>query len=148
MPGFTITRQLDAPPQKVWEVLDQFGDISQWTSGVKSSELTSEGPVREGSTRHCDFAPMGGVDERIETYLPNEQMTINLFGTQKLPITGAVADFKLAAEGGGTALTIDYSYEPNRMGRLAKGTTDKQMRKGINGLADDLERETVRVAAL
>jgi uncharacterized protein YndB with AHSA1/START domain len=146
MPQFTITRQIGAPVEKVWEVLDDFGDIAKWSPGVKSSELTSEGPVTEGSTRHCDFSPLGGVNERIDTYIPNQRMTINLYETFKLPISGAVADFKITAAGDGTALTIDYSYEPNRLGRVAKGTTNKQMEKGISGLADDLQRESERIA--
>ena len=147
MPEFTITRQVEATPETVWDVLDRFGDIAQWSPGVKSSELTSDGPVREGATRHCDFAPFGGVNERIDTYIPNQRMTINLYETFKLPINGAIADFKIAAQGDGTALTIDYSYEPNRVGRVAKGSTEKQMQKGISGLADDLQRESERVGA-
>ena len=147
MPEFTITRQIEAPVNKVWEVLDHFGDIAKWSPGVKNSELTSDGPIAEGSTRHCDFSPLGGVNERIDAYVPNKQMTVNLYETFKLPIAGAIADFNLAAAGEGTALTIGYSYEPNRLGRVAKGQTDKQMRKGISGLADDLQRESERIAA-
>lgn len=147
MTEFTINRHIKAPVEKVWEVLDDFGAISQWTAGVKSSALTSDGPVSEGTTRHCDFSPLGGVNERIETYVKNEQMTVNLFETFKLPISGAVADFKIAAEDDGTALTLHYSYTANRLGRVAKGTTEKQMQKGINGLADDLQKESERVAA-
>ena len=101
----------------------------------------------EGTTRHCDFAPLGAVEERIDTYIPNERMTIELYETSKLPISDAVADFNLAPAGDGTEVTIHYSYNPNRLGRVAKGTTDKQMRKGINGLADDLQNESQRVAA-
>jgi carbon monoxide dehydrogenase subunit G len=148
MPEFTITRQIGAPVEKVWEVLNDFGDIAKWSPVIKSSELTSEGPVSEGSTRHCDFSPLGGVNERIDTYIANQQMTVNLYETFKLPIAGAIADFNIAEDGDGTALTINYSYEPNRLGRLAKGQTDKQMRKGIGGLADDLQREGERIALI
>jgi uncharacterized protein YndB with AHSA1/START domain len=145
MPEFTVTSRIDAPVERVWEVLDDFGDISRWNSGVKRSALTSDGPVGEGATRHCDFTPLGGVDERIETYVPNERMTISLFDTSKLPISSAVADFNLAPDGDGTTLTLHYSYTPNRIGRVAKGTTDKQLRKGIGGLADELKLESERL---
>jgi uncharacterized protein YndB with AHSA1/START domain len=145
MPEFTITTHIGAPVEKVWEVLDDFGGISQWNSGVKKSALTSTGPVSKGSTRHCDLAPLGGVNERIDTYVPNERMTIALFETSKLPITGGTADFNIRADDQGTALTLNYSYTPNRVGRVAKGTTDKQMRKGIAGLADELKAESERV---
>ena len=147
MPEFTITSQIQAPVEKVWEVLDNFGEIAQWNSGVKSSALTSAGPVSEGSTRHCDLSPLGGVNERIDNYLPNERMTIDLFETFKMPMSGATADFNLAPSGGGTVLTLHYNYTLNRMGRVVKGTTDKQMRKGISGLADELKIESERIAS-
>ncbi len=147
MPEFTITRQIPARVEKVWAVLDDFGNIARWNPGVKASTLTSAGPVGEGSTRHCDFAPLGGVNERIETYVPNERMTINLYETFKLPISDGLADFKLAAKGDTTELTLRYTYTPNRLGRAVKGTTDKQLRKGLGGLVDALEEETLRIAA-
>lgn len=147
MPAFTITRQIAAPVERVWEILDDFGGISRWGPGIKHSELTSEGPVGEGATRHCDFAPMGGVNERIERYEPQRRMTINLFETFKLPISGAVADFQLAPRDGGTLVTIDYTYTPNLMGRILKGATDQQMRKGLGGLAKALQRESEQPVA-
>ena len=147
MPEFTLSRQIAAPVDKVWEVLDDFGNIARWNPGVKGSSLTSDGPVGQGSTRHCDLAPLGGVNERIETYVPNERMTIHLYDTSKLPISDGVADFKLATQGDGTQFTLHYTYTPNRLGRAVKGTTDKQLRKGLGGLVDALEEESIRVAA-
>lgn len=146
MPEFTITRQIDAPVEKVWAVLHDFGDIQRWSPGVTYSELTSEGPVSEGSTRRCEFAPFGGVHERIDRHEPHERLTVNLYETSKLPISDAIADFNIAPEGAGTALTLHYSYTPNLLGRLMKGYTGKQMRKAIEGLAKGLQRESERIA--
>jgi len=72
---------------------------------------------------------------------------VNLYETFKLPISGAVADFNIAPHNGGTELTLHYNYTPNLMGRLAKGYTDKQMRKGIGGLAKGLQRESESIAS-
>ena len=146
MSRFTITRQIDAPVETVWGVLHEFGEIQRWNPGVTQSELTSQGPVSEGSTRHCDFTPFGGVNERIDRHQPNERLTVNIYETFKLPISGAVADFNISPHDGGTELTLHYSYTLNRMGRLVKGSTDKQMRKGIEGMATGLQRESERIA--
>jgi uncharacterized protein YndB with AHSA1/START domain len=146
MPEFTVCRRIEAPVEKVWEVLDDFGDIARWSPGIKTSELTSDGPVGEGTTRNCDFVGLGAVNERIDTYIPNERMTVNLYETFKLPIVGAVADFNLAPIEDGTELTLHYSYTLNRLGRAVKGTTDKQMKKGINGLADNLRAASELIA--
>lgn len=147
MPEFTITRRIDAPIETVWGVLDDFGDIQRWNSGVSASALTSQGPVALGTTRHCDFSPFGAVNERIDAYAPKQRMTVNIFETFKLPLSDAVADFNIAPDDDATELTLHYHYTLNRLGRLAKGTTDKQMRKGINGLVDGLQQESERVAA-
>jgi carbon monoxide dehydrogenase subunit G len=147
MPEFTITQQIAAPVEAVWQVLDDFGEIQRWSPGVKASELTSSGPVGEGATRHCDFSSLGGVNERIKLYQPQTRMTVDLYETFKLPISDAVADFKLAPDGEGTMLIVEYSYTLNRLGSLAKGTTDKQMRKGLSGMAQGLAEESERFAA-
>lgn len=147
MPEFTITRQIEAPVSTVWEVLDDFGDIQRWNPGVSASELTSQGPVTAGSTRHCDFAPFGGVNERIERYEPNQRLTVDLYETFKLPISEAVADFNIASKGEQTELNLVYSYKLNFMGRLMKGRTDTMLRKGIGGLAKSLAKESERIAA-
>ena len=147
MPEFTITREIAAPVETVWGVLNDFGDIQRWNSGVKASALTSDGPVSQGSTRHCDFTPFGAVKERIETHEPNSRMTIDLYETFKLPISGATADFNIATNGDGTELNLNYSYTTNRLGGVAKRATEKQMRKGITGLADELQQESERIAA-
>jgi uncharacterized protein YndB with AHSA1/START domain len=147
MPQFTINRHINAPVETVWAVLRDFGDIQRWSPGVTGSELTSQGPVSEGSTRHCDFAPFGGVNERVDRHEPNERLTVNLYETFKLPISGAVADFNIAPHDDGTELTLHYRYTPNLLGRTAKGYTDKQMRKGIGGMAEGLQRESERMAA-
>lgn len=144
MPQFTITRHIDAPVERVWEVLDDFGDIQRWNAGVKASELTSAGPVADGSTRHCDLVPFGAVNERIERYEPNQRMTVNIHEASKLPISDAIADFHLEPSGSATDLRIEYSYTLNRVGRAAKGITDKQLRKGIAGLAEGLAEESQR----
>ena len=114
MPEFTVTRQINAPVGKVWKVLDDFGDIQRWSPGVTASNLTSEGPVKDGTTRHCDFAPLGGVNERIEKYEPNKRLTVNLYETFKLPISSAIADFNIAPHDDGRKCTrfriADYSH--------------------------------------
>ena len=121
MPEFTTTRQIAAPVETVWAVLDDFGDIQRWNPGVTSSALTSVGPVTEGTTRHCDLKPFGGVNERILQHTPYERLTVNIYETFSLPISDSIADFNIAPFGDGTELTLHYSYTLNRLGRLQRG---------------------------
>ena len=147
MPEFTVTRQINAPVESVWAVLHDFGDIQRWNPGVTGSALTSEGEVCVGSTRNCDFAPFGAVNERVERHEPNQRMTVVIYEASKMPISRGVADFNIATKDGGTELVLHYSYEPNLLGRIARGYTDKQMRKGIGGMTKALRSEAERLAA-
>lgn len=147
MPEFTITRTIAAPVETVWSVLDDFGDIQRWNPGVVASRQTSEGPVGEGTTRSCRFAPFGGVNERIDRYEPGRRLTIDLYETFKLPISGAVADFTIASHDHGTKLTLHYSYSLNLLGRLMRGTTARRLQQGLGGLAKALQHESERLAA-
>lgn len=148
MPEFTIRRQIAAPVDTVWEVLHDFGDIQRWNPGVKTSALTSEGPVTEGSTRSCDFAPFGSVNERVSAHHEHERLTVHIYEAFKLPISSAVADFNIAPKDDGTELTLHYSYEPNFLGKLMRGRTQKAMEKGIGGLAKSLAVESERLASV
>ena len=147
MPQVTVTKKVNAPIETVWEILHDFGDVQRWSSGVTRSELTSEGPVGEGSTRHCDLAPFGAVEERIVHHDPQERITIELYETSKMPISSGVADITVAPDGDATDVTINLSYELGTMGRMMKGTTHKQMTKGMENLAASLELEALRMVA-
>lgn len=146
MPELVITRQIAAPVDIVWGVLDDFGDIQRWSPGVKHSELTSTGPVGVGTTRYCAFA-VGGATERIDAYEPNVRMTVNLIETFKLPMSGAIADFALRPHGDGTELTFRYGYTPTLLGRLLARVLRKQLSKGLEGLVTGLQQECERIAA-
>ena len=97
----------------MWSVLDDFGDIQRWNPGVANSALTSSGPVGEGTTRQRDFKPFGAVSERIDRYVPNERLTVDIYETFKLTISDSVADFNIAPNGDGTELILHYSHTLN-----------------------------------
>ena len=54
----TLTREvrINAPKEKVWDILADFGNIYLFNPGVPKSYLTSDQQVGVGTTRHCDVA--------------------------------------------------------------------------------------------
>lgn len=145
MPELAVTRRIDAPVEVVWGVLDDYGAIQRWSPGVKRSRLTSTGPVGVGTTRHVDFA-FGGATERIDAYEPNTRMLVNLVETSKLPMSGAIVDFRLRSSAEATELTVHYSYTPNLMGRLFGRLLEKQLPRGLDGVVTGLQQECERIA--
>ena len=61
----TVTVQIDAPAEKVWETIADFGGISNWAPNVLSSYSTTPNNGGVDAARHCEVAGFGGVDERI-----------------------------------------------------------------------------------
>ena len=102
MGHFTVSRQIDAPIERVWQVLDDFGDIQRWNPGVTASALTTEGEVDLGSERVCELKPVGSIKERITRYEPRQRMTIHIYEMSKLPLREGIADFTLVPKHGGT----------------------------------------------
>ncbi len=145
MGHFTVSRQIDAPVDRVWEVLDDFGDIQRWNPGVTASALTTEGDVSLGSERVCELKPIGTIKERITSYKPGEQMTIHIYEMAKLPLEEGIADFALAPVNGGTEVTIDYRYTASV--RLMEPFMKKPLTKGLGGLLKGLQIESEKVAS-
>lgn len=137
MRSIQVTRPTDAPREAVWAVLADFPNISEWNSGVKASHDTGDGVVGLGARRHCDLAPIGGLEETITGWEPNEQLIVNIDSATKLPISNGAATFTL----GDGETTIDYAYEPKGpIGRLSGPLLDRQLRKGFAGFLSDLEQ--------
>ena len=56
---------IDAPAERVWEVLADFGGVEKWAPGVARSYSTSDSNSGDDAARHCDIPGFGGVEEYI-----------------------------------------------------------------------------------
>ena len=70
MSTFSTRIQINAPKEKVWEVLAELGDVYKWNPGVSHSYSTSESSQGEGVTRHCDLQSSGRNIGYLEERLP------------------------------------------------------------------------------
>ena len=121
----------------MWAVLADFPNISDWNSGIKASHDTGDGVIGLGAQRHCDLSPVGGLEETITGWEPNEKLVVNIDSATKLPISNGEATFTL----GDGETTIDYVYAPKGLiGKLTAPMLDRQLRKGFAGFLTDLEK--------
>ncbi|MBV7327256.1 SRPBCC family protein [Chloroflexi bacterium TSY] len=104
---------IDAPKEKVWDIVADFGNISLWNPNVPNSYLTSDQTTGEGTTRHCDLSLSGvTVEERILEWNDGESMTIEIYdGTKTPPWKSAQATFTLKEKDGGTHVVGAFSFE-------------------------------------
>ncbi|MDH3681316.1 MAG: SRPBCC family protein [Acidimicrobiia bacterium] len=141
MREITVSRDLAAPRAAVWGVLADFPNIADWNGGVKKSFATSEATEGVGATRHCDLAPLGGLEETIKEWEPEERLVVSIDSAAKLPIKSGLATFTLDESDAATSARVEYSYETRfgPVGAALGPLLDKQLSKGFSGFLDDLE---------
>ena len=152
MPVNAITsKTIDAPTSVVWEVLDDFPNIAAWNSGIQQSYTTGDtDPTGLGAERRCELGGKKILDERIADYVEGEQMTVEVYRTEGLPVKSSNVVFSVKDVGDGkTEATIDATVEPKIPGFLVSlmgGMLSKQVAKQFGGFLDELESESVRRA--
>jgi len=141
MRNVTLNRTIAAPRSKVWAVLADFPNISTWNDGVKNSVSTSSATEGVGAQRHCDLAPLGGLEETVREWEEGTKMAISIDSASKLPLKEGLATFTMSDDGDNTQFDLSYDYQPKfgPVGSLFGPVFDKQFKKGFNGFLDNLE---------
>lgn len=109
-----INRQvkINAPKEKVWAALADFGNVQVMSPNIAKSYSTSDAPNGVGATRHCDFTAMGAtVEEKIVEWNEGDSMRIHLYDTKNMPMIRDIqAHFGLTESEGTTSLTATFEY--------------------------------------
>ena len=111
MATMTARTTIDATPERVWEVLSDFGGISQAAPHLNGSVLTTEQATGVGAARHCDIVMMGRSTEEVVTRWEEGRgysVDVKMNG---VPMRKARADFDISVEDGATVLTGVMSFE-------------------------------------
>jgi uncharacterized protein YndB with AHSA1/START domain len=109
----TITKdiQINAPRQKVWEILSNLETVHDYDPFVTNSFYTSD--IREGvgASRQCDWEG-GYIKERITGWNPGEGHSLDVYEDSQpdSPLENQVAHFVLAENGPGTKVTMTFEY--------------------------------------
>lgn len=136
MRSIHVSRQMTAPPERVWAVLADFPNISDWNTGVKASHATTDATDGVGARRHCDLAPLGAIEETIAEWEEGSRLVITIDSAEKLPIDHGIATFSIE----GDTTTVDYDFEPaGIVGRMMGPMLSRQLTKGFTGFLDDLD---------
>lgn len=142
MSKLTSQVRINAPREKVWEVLADLGGIYKWNPGVSRSYSTSESNGGEGATRHCDLQPGGYLEERAMDWREGEGFTIDVYESN-LPLKRNVVKFAVSPEGAGTVVTLtaDYRLKYGPLGALMDALiVRRQYQKGFDDLLAGLKQ--------
>ena len=100
---------VDAPVEKVWEALGDFGNVYKWSPAVRASAAI-EGHERGGDAiRKCEVPGLGNVDETVTEWSEGQGFTFLVEATG--PIKTAVSDWRVRPQGAGSVVTVSVDYK-------------------------------------
>ena len=145
MGSFATSVRIDAPQDRVWEVLSDLGSIYKWNPGIAHSHTTSDEAKGENAMRQCDLPNGGFLRERAFNWSDGEGYTIEVYETS-LPLKESFVDFRATPDGEATVvdLKMDYTLKYGPIGALLDAAfAGRQARSGmadlLTGLKDYVE---------
>ena len=104
-------------PERMWEILSHYGDVSSFHSGVRRSfsEDGSDDRAAAGCERVCNIVDMGmniTLKERIVDYVEGRSYRYEVYEWKNFPISCMQFGFRITdATPGHVTLTIDIDFE-------------------------------------
>lgn len=76
---------INAPKERVWEILADLGEVKRYHPGLTDSYYNSGEKRGVGASRHCDLKPFGSIDERVIEWNDGESYTLEIYDGKKVP---------------------------------------------------------------
>lgn len=133
MRAFRISVRIDAPPERVWQVMSDVERWHEWTPSIRSIRRLDDGPLAVGSSaliRQPRFPPAKWKVTELE---PARSFTWVSAG----PGVRVVARHSVAAEGDGSVATLALDYHGmlgGVLGRLTRTITERYLAYEARGL--------------
>ncbi|MFH5878590.1 SRPBCC family protein [Arthrobacter sp. NA-172] len=106
----TLSKHINASPEKVWAVISDIPGSAKTLSGVKAIQMLSEGPYGEG-TRWKETRAMMGRDETVEMYVSQSDPPRGTTVTARQGGADYTTLFTLEERDGGTEVTLFFGAE-------------------------------------
>lgn len=135
---------INAPLNKVWQVLSDFNDVYTWAPSVTHSSALDEKNNQVGAGRHCKIEGFGAIDEVLTQWQENKGFTYTI--SDLGPLTQGLSRWTLTAEGQNkTSIKVEFGYEL-RFSFIGKFLHKMVMRRKLEaGLPDTLKALKERV---
>jgi len=143
MHTISVTREIDAPKEEVWRVLDDFGGVAKYNPNVEASRIVA-GPERgDGATRECILQDGGRIEEKIVDYESETGYTLVFTDVGAFPLKENIVDIRVEPiDDTRTAVTMTSNFKP-KFGPIgwimAKTMMKSKFRKTFGEMLDGLD---------
>ena len=140
--------RINAPKEKVWEILADFGGVANWAPTITSAHLLADVNGGIGATRSCDHISGAAIEEVITEWEEGEYYSYEMT-TSLGPIKTLLNTWAVRAEGNDTVITLsmDFKMRFGPLGLLmipmAKMMMGKEMKLALAGLKHHVETSQV-----
>lgn len=136
---FVNVVEINASPERVFEVLEDEDSWPKWFKGIVKVEWTSPKPFGVGSSRKVMLKAMA-VDERFIAWDPGKRFAFYFTATSQPVAHAFCEDYQLEAlDDGRTKFTYTVAYEPRFLiqmaGPIGKRIFGKMFQNGARSLA-------------
>ena len=137
----SITVEIAAPAERVWEVLTDVERWSEWTETVTSVRLLDEGPLRPGSRAKIDQPKIPETEYGVTELSPGRSFTWVARGPGVTTTASHVIE-PLDDDRTRVTLSVEQAgFLGTVMGRFYRGLTDRYLANEAAGLKARCEGE-------
>lgn len=109
----SVTKEIDASPEAVWAVLDDFGGVARYNPHVETSTVVDGPDTGTGAIRECQFYDGGRIEEEIVDYEFASGYTVEFVDMGGLPLKRNVVELTiLGVDENRTAVTMTATFTP------------------------------------
>ena len=94
-----VSKTIEAPAVRVWEIIDDFGGVANYHPLVAASPLLGEQSSGEGAERCCTFHGGGTITERITAYEKGVGYEVTITDTGPFPLKAAIGEIRVTPAG-------------------------------------------------
>jgi len=140
----TYETKIDAPVERVWELLNDFGNVQNFHPLVLESHSLSNLAGGTGAERRCDFGKGVALYERIVDVSDGTSMEVEIYKLEGMPkpVRSTKVHFELEPSGSGTRVvgTIEPLITAKIAAMLMGPIMKRQLTKGWRQLLAGLKK--------
>ena len=126
---------INAPQERVWQVLTNLEEVANYNKMVKAAKCISENKTGVGSSRQCEI-DKGHIKERVTAVNEGQSLSMELYESN-WPLKFMRWTTEVSQSGDATLMKQVTEYEPG-MGFMGKIMNALLMKRKFSKILDDL----------